>query len=72
MCRLGVVLLLLLVLFLFVSAPGLRVEPSYAGSCMNVVLKSITVPVTANLEIYGCFFDPGIYQRISTGFIGLK
>lgn len=23
-------------------------------------------------QIYGCFFDPGIYPRISAGFIGIK
>lgn len=72
MCRLSVAFFLLFSLFLFVSAPGLRVKPSYAGSYMNVMLKAITVLVTAKPQIYGCFFDPGIYQRISTGFIGIK
>ena len=59
-------------LFLFVSSPGLRVESSFAEGYMNVMLKSITEPVTAKPQIYGCSSDPGIYQRISTGFISIK
>lgn len=47
-------------------------ESSLAGNYMNVMLKSIIVPVTAKPQIHGCFFDPGIYQRISTGFTGIK
>lgn len=69
---LSVVLFLLFGLFLFVSVPGLRLEPSYARSYMNVMLKSITVPVTAKPEICACFFDPGICQKTSAGFIGIK
>lgn len=44
---------------LFVSAPGLRVEQSFAGSYMNGVLKSITVPVTAKLKYMGASLTLG-------------
>ena len=54
-CRLSVVLLLLFGLFLFVLAPVLRVKPSFVGSYITVMLKSVTEPVTAKPTIYGYF-----------------
>lgn len=58
-CRHYVVLSLLFGLFLFVLASGVRVEPSFAGSYKNVMLRSIIVPVMAKPQIYGCSFDLG-------------
>ena len=54
-CRLSVVLLLLFGLFVFVLAPVLRVKPSFVRSYITVMLKSVTVPVTAKPTIYGYF-----------------
>lgn len=62
MYSLSIILFLLLGLFLFVSAPGLRVDQSFAGSYMNGVLKSITVPVTAKLKYMGASLTLGFTQ----------
>ena len=62
MCGGGGVILLF-GLFLFAIAPGLRIQPSFAESYMNVMLKSIIVTVTAKPKYMAAFLILGFTRE---------